>query len=342
VTLLGAPAPRAQTLFDPYTVQGIEVDVTAANAQAAKDQGIVEAQRQAFATLLDRLAGDSRAKLPAADGVEYVRDFTVEQERSVGNRYIASFSVRFNPAHVKRLLQSSGVEVAEGRTRPVVVVPVFVTEDGRTVLWDDPNPWRAAWGALRGGGLVPMILPLGDLADMQTITAPQALAGDALAMQSLGARWRTPDVLVAAATLRGRVLEVTLKAGPTTPKPFDALSYKQADGESAETLLARAAKDVSRALDAAHRQSARSGGEAGTLSALVPLSGFNQWMAVRERLGRVALVRRWELVSLSRAEAAVILHTAGTSEQVAEALNQGGLRLEWRDSFWTIIPAGVN
>ncbi|MCA1909723.1 MAG: DUF2066 domain-containing protein [Magnetospirillum sp.] len=342
VTLLHAPASRAQTLFDPYTVQGIEVDITSGSAQAAKDQGIAEAQRQAFSALLDRLAGDAKAKLPPADGVEYVRDFTVEQERSVGNRYIASFAVRFNPTHVKRLLQSAGIQVAEGRARPVVVVPVFVAEDGRATLWDDPNPWRAAWGGLRGGGLVPMILPLGDLADIQTINASQALAGDAVAMQSLGARWRTPDVLVAAASLRGRVLDVALKAGPTTPKPFDALSYKQSEGESVETLLARAAKDVSRALDALQRQAAHSGGEAGTLSALVPLSGFNQWMAVRERLGRVPLVRRWELVSLSRAEAAIILHTAGTSEQVAEALNQGGLRLEWRDSFWTLTPVGVN
>ncbi|OJX75208.1 DUF2066 domain-containing protein [Magnetospirillum sp. 64-120] len=342
VTLLCAPLGRAQTLFDPYTVQGVEVDVTAGSAQAAKDQAITEAQRQAFAALLERLAGDARSKLPAADGVEYVRDFTVEQERSVGNRYIASYAVRFNPAHVKRLLQSAGVQVAEGRTRPVVVAPVFVAEDGRATLWDDPNPWRAAWGALRGGGLVPMILPLGDLADMQTITATQALAGDSLAMQSLGARWRTPDVLVAAATLRGRVLDVALKAGPTTPKPFDELSYKQAEGESVDALLSRAAKDVSRALDALQRQMSHQGGEAGTVSALVPLSGFNQWMAVRERLGRVPMVKRWELVSLSRAEAAVILHVNGTSEQVAQGLEQGGLHLEWRDSFWTITPVGVN
>ena len=342
--LLAGQDTRAQTVFDPYSVQGIEVDVSAATAQAAKDQAIAEAQRQAFAILIERLtAAEDRARLPKADGTAYVRDFTVEQERGVANRYIATLSVRFSAAHVKRLLQSAGIAIAETHARPVVIVPVFVAEDGRAVLWDDPNPWRAAWSDLHGGGLVPTMLPLGDLGDVQAITPAQALAGDALAMQGLGARWRTPDVLVAAASLRGKVLDVALHAAPTTPKPFDALSYKQNDGETVDALLARAAKDVARALDVQHRQASHAtGGEAGTVSALVPLSGLGQWLAVRERLGRVPQVKRWELVSLSRTEAAVILHVAGDSNQVAEGLAKGGLDLKWADSFWTIAPVGVN
>lgn len=345
IVFLSAGVPsRAQTVFDPYAVQGIEVDVTAANAQAAKDQALAEAQRQGFATLLERLtAAEDRPRLPKADGVQYVRDLTVEQERSVANRYIATLTVRFNAAHVKRLIQSAGITVAEGRTRPLVIVPVFVAEDGRAVLWDDPNPWRAAWGGLHGGGLVPTVLPLGDLGDVQTISAAQALAGDPLAMQSLGARWRTPDVLVAAATLRGKVLDVVLHAGPTAPKPFDALTYRANDGEDTDSLLARVALDITRALDAQHRQATRAaGGEAGTVSALVPLSGLNQWLAVRERLGRVPQVRRWELVSLSRNEAAVILHVTGDSTLLAEALAKGGLDLKWSENFWTLVPVGVN
>lgn len=343
IGLFTTTAAHAQTVFDPFTVQGIDIDVSAGNAQAAKDQAVAEAQRQGFATLLDRLtAPEERARLPKADGLEYVRDFTVDQERSTGNRYIASFTVRYASSAVKRLLQGAGIAVTETRARPLVLVPVFVSGDGRAVLWDDPNPWRGAWGALHGGGLVPLVLPLGDLGDVQAITAAQALAGDPLAMQSLGARWRSPDVLVVAASLHGKVLDVALHAGPTTLKPFDALAYKQNDGESVDALMARAAKDIARAIDTAHRQGSAQGGAAGTVSALVPLSGLNQWLAVRERLGRVPAIKRWELVSLSRSEAAVILHVAGDSNQVAEALAKGGLNLTWAESFWRLSPAGVN
>ncbi|AVM74317.1 DUF2066 domain-containing protein [Magnetospirillum gryphiswaldense] len=343
IGLFTTTAAHAQTVFDPFTVQGVDVDVSAVNAQAAKDQAVTEAQRQGFATLLERLAGtEDRIRLPKADGLEYVRDFTVDQERSTGNRYIATLTVRYNGTAVKRLLQGAGIAVTEARARPLVLVPVFTGGDGRTVLWDDPNPWRTAWGNLHGGGLVPLVLPLGDLGDVQAITAAQAVAGDPLAMQNLGARWRSPDVLVLAGALRGKVLDITLHAGPTTPKPFDALSYKQNDGESVDALMARAAKDIARAIDTAHRQAGAQGGEAGTVSALVPLSGLPQWLAVRERLGRVPAVKRWELVSLSRAEAAVILHVAGDSQQVTEALAKGGLSLTWAESFWRLAPVGVN
>ncbi|MBR9972207.1 DUF2066 domain-containing protein [Magnetospirillum sulfuroxidans] len=343
LVFFNSPDSRAQVSFDPFTVDGVEVDVSAANAQVAKDQAIVAAQRQGFATLLERLtAPEDRARLPKADGVEFVRDFSVEQERSLASRYIASLSVRYNGSAVKRLLQAAGIAVTEARTRPVVVVPVFVPEDGRAALWDDPNPWRNAWGNLHGGGLVPLLLPLGDLGDIQAITAAQALAGDALAMQSLGARWRTPDVLVAAATLRGKVLDVALHAGPTTPKPFEALSYRQNDGESLDALLSRAVKDIARAIETTHKQNAAHGGESGTVSALVPLSGMPQWLAVRERLGRVPQVKSWELVSLSRTEAAIIMHVVGDSNQLAEGMSTGGLSLKWADSFWTVQPVGVN
>ena len=338
-----AESSRAQVIFDPFTIEGVEVDVTAANAQLAKDQAITTAQRQAFASLLDRLTGpEDRARLPKADGVDYVRDFTVLQEHNTANRYIASFAVRFNHAAVKKLLEGAGIAVAEGRSRPVVVAPVFTGDDGRATLWDDPNPWRGAWSELKGGGLVPMILPLGDLGDMQAMTVEQALAGDGLAMQALGARWRSPDVLVAAASLHGKVLDVALHAAPTTPKPSDSLRYQQKDGETVEALLARAAKDISRAIDTAYRQGAISTGEAGTVSALVPLDNFSQWLAVRDRLGRVQLVQRWELVSLSRVEAAVVLHVKGNTTQVGDALAKGGLTLAWNDGFWTIRPVGVN
>lgn len=335
---------RAQGAFDVFAVQGVEVDVSGASPQGAKDQAIAEAQRQAFATLLERLSAPAdRPRLPKADATQYVRDFIVENERLGGNRYLGTFTVRFQPAAVRRLLQGVGIALIEGRGRPVVLVPVFVGADGRAALWDDPNPWRAAWTGLTGGGLVPVVVPLGDLGDVQTLNAIQAQAGDALAMQALGARWRSPDVLVAIATVRGRDLDLALRAAPTAPKPFDSLTYRQGEGESPEALLARVAKDLSRALEADWRDS---GGQtraaAGTLSALVPLSGLDQWLAVRERLGRVPQVRGWELVSLSRVEAAVIVHAGAETEQMRAALAKGGLDLSWGEGFWTLRPTGIN
>ncbi|HLO77381.1 MAG TPA: DUF2066 domain-containing protein [Magnetospirillum sp.] len=341
----GAAAPAgAQSVGDAFTVRGIDVDVSAANTQTAKDQAIAEGQNRAFRLLLERLTQPAdHARLPKADGTQYVRDFSVDSERSSSTRYIATLSVRFNPAAVRKLLQGAGIAYAEARNRVLVVAPVFKPQGGRPVLWDDPNPWRAAWSGLGGGGLVPVVVPTGELADVQTITPEQALAGNPDAMQNLGARWRTSDVMVAVAGLNatGKALDVSLIGSPGAPRPFDSISYPMNEGESLDAVMARAVRDIDRGIDTVFKQpNLLQFDRTGTLSALVPLSGIEEWLAVRDRLGRVAQVRRWELVSLSKAEAALTLHTVGDQEQVTAAMTNAGLKLDWGDGYWVMRLAG--
>lgn len=334
----------AQSGGDAFAVRGVEVDVTAANPQAAKDQAMAEGQAQAFHLLLERLtAPGDRDRLPKVDAVQYVRDFSVDSERSSSTRYIATLSVRFNPTAVRRLLQGAGIAYAEPRNRMLVVAPVFTAPGTRPVLWDDPNPWRAAWASLGGGGLVPLLVPPGDLADAQALSAEQALAGDSEAMQALATRWRGADVMVVSAGLTqgGKRLDVSVAASPGAPKPFDTMSYQLMDGESTEAMLARAAHDMGRAIDTIFKQpNLLQFDRAGTLSALVPLTGMQDWLAVRDRLGRVSQVRRWEVVSLSKAEAALVLHIVGDQEQVMAALANAGLRMEWGEGYWVMHPTG--
>lgn len=336
----------AQGAADAFTVRGVEVDVSAASVQAAKDQAVAEGQRQAFRQLLERLTQPAdHGRLPKADAQEYVRDFTVDQERASATRYLASLTVRFNAGAVKKLLQSAGVPFADARARGLVIVPVYKPAAGaRAVLWDDPNPWRAAWVGLGGGGLVPLTVPSGEVGDVAAITPEQALAGAADAMRAIGSRWKSPDVLVAAAALSptGRSLDVALFAEPGTPKPFETLSYSLNEGESLDALMRRAARDISKAVDQLHKQpNLLHFDRSGTVSALVPLTGLADWLAVRDRLAKVSQVRRWELVSLSKVEAAVILHTVGEAEQIRSALAGAGLRMEKIDGFWTIQPVAV-
>lgn len=342
LAVLWAPPAAAQAVGEAFTVRNVDVDVSAASPQAAKDQALAEGQNRAFRQLLERLTQPAdHARLPKVDGTQYVRDFSVDQERSSATRYIATLTVRFNPAAVRRLLQGEAIAYAEPRGRSLVVVPVFVPAGGRAVLWDDPNPWRAAWSGLGGGGLVPIVVPTGDLGDVQAISAERALAGDPVAMQTLGARWRTPDVVVVAATPTqgGKAIDVTLLASPGAPKPFDSIAYTLAEGETAETMMARAVRDIDRAIDTVFKQpNLLSFDQVGSLSALVPLGGLADWLNVRERLAQVPQVRRWELVSLSKAEAAVVLHTVGDHDQVVTALARAGLGLEQGEGYWLMRP----
>ncbi|MDA8231513.1 MAG: DUF2066 domain-containing protein [Magnetospirillum sp.] len=334
-------AAAAQGVPDAFTVRGVEVDVTATSANDAKDQALADGQRQAFRQLLERLTDPAdHARLPNADAENYVRDFAIDQERTSSVRYMATLTVRFKPAAVKTLLRQAGIPFTEARSRPVVVLPVLSAE-GRTALWDDPNPWRAAWAGLGGDSLVPLVIPPGDPTDVQTISVQQALAADPGSMAAEGARWRTADVMVAAATLSAdsRRLDVTLSSLPGTPAPFDSVAYDLQPGENADQMMARAARDVSRAIDTGYKQAnLLRFGHPQSLAALVPLTGLDDWLTVRERLARVPQVQSYDLVSLSRVEAALVLHVVGDQDKAKAALANAGLPMEWANGYWTMRP----
>jgi hypothetical protein len=347
VLLLMVLAP-AGTAFaapgDVFAVHGVEVDVTAANASAARDQALTEGQRVAFRRLLERLAAPSDwPRLPNADALQYVRDFAVDQERASSVRYIASLTVRFNGVAVRKLLRDANIKYAETRPRAVVVLPVFKGRDGKPVLWDEPNPWRAAWVAQGAGGLVPLVVPPGDPADTAGIDATQALGNDPDRLDAIGRRFHTPDVMVAAAGIspNGTALDVALSGTPGIPKPFESRSFPIPEGTPVEAMLAKLAGDIAAGMETVYKQgNVLQFDRAATMSVLAPLSGLDDWLAVRERLTRVSQVRAYELVSLSKAEAALTLHIVGDQEQVKTALAAAGLSMEWTNGYWTMRASG--
>jgi len=336
--LVVAGAARA-VAADAFTVTGIDVDVSAANVAQAREQALAEAPRLGFRKLLERfVTGGDIGRLAAVDARQYVRDVSVEQERASAVRYLATLTVRYNSVAVRRLLRESGVKFTEPRLRPVVVVPLLRGANGALpARWDEPNPWRAAWSAAGDsilGGLVPLVVaslpaPTPDAAGAVPPGPPvdRLAAFDPLLLGYVGARYRTTDVVVAIASPNASGgIDVTL-GGIGLPRPFDFRAY---GGEAGLDAAMRAAvADIDQGFEGQQRQqNTLSYDHPASQAVVAPLSSLADWVSLRERLGRVPQVRRWELVSLSRDEAALTLHTVGDPEQVRGALAGVGLTLE--------------
>ena len=164
VVLLAALACAAAQLgpgSNTYTVTGVDVDVTAADAVQARQQGIARGAPQGGQDAGRAHGGGRRPRPRAADpsdaslegmvrGIEFVR------ERSAPGRYIATLNVVFQPDPVKAWLGEAGVKIAETVSRAALVIPLWKGKAGVEPL-DDRNAWREAWRALdtarqRGAG----------------------------------------------------------------------------------------------------------------------------------------------------------------------------------------------
>jgi hypothetical protein len=357
LAMLAAAAPAPAQTIDAFEVRKVDVDVTAETAAKAREQALADGERAAFERLLRRLTlrsvHDRIPKLPAAEIATYVKDFDVASEKTAPDRYLARLNYRFKADDIRGLLRDYGFAFAETPSKPVLVLPVYQAAAAR-LLWDDPNPWREAWAARpKTDSLVPLILPLGDLADIGAIGAEQALAGDPQRLKAVARRYNAGNTIVAHGTLAldsasgVSVLEVVAaRHGGARDDAAIVRSFIAADGESDDGLLRRAAAAI--AVDIEDNWKLNNllrFGRGAVMAVTVPIGGLGDWLKVRGRLGGVAVIGHTDLVLLSRDEVRLNLHYIGESDQLAVALEQADLFLTRDEHEWflglTRAPAGA-
>lgn len=343
---LSSPA-MAQSRFDVFTISPVHIDVTAANASAARDQALAGGERRALQMLIERLTlAAGRSRLPQPNNAQLsdlIEGFEVANERRSGVRYIADYTFHFRPDPIRQLLNQAGIAFAETPSKPLVVLAVLVDGD-RPVLWDDPNPWRDAWAhAKLPPGLVPLVIPLGDISDVTAIDAVAALHGDDARLRALSQRYDGDDVLVATATVSQGATR-SLDVVSTRYTPGDAANHQTWNnsvtanaGESDSALMTRALSDtmarVEEAWKVANILDARQGG---TLLVTVATASLRDWIAVRERLTGIPAVRSSQLMSIDRGGARVEINYIGDPAQLRLALAQRNLELSGSDPDWVL------
>ncbi len=331
--LLAGPA-----LADVYTVR-VQAEGEGGNAEEAKAKAIQTAQQTAWQTLLKRIVVDEdltgAPPMTPAELQPLLASMEVVRETLKKKRYSGELAFRFNPDTVRSYLAGRGLRFTETPSRPVVVLPVL-GDGAAAALWQDPNPWRLAWANHWGGdGLVPLVVPLGELEDVAAADAPEALAGDSNALAGLAGRYGTGDTLVAQALVTGdpaaggATLQVKATGyGALASQPF-TLSLQQEAGETEAAFFGRGVDAVVARLEGDwKRANAIYYGTQSSLPVTVLIGALQDWLLARQVLEHSPLVVGVKVLSLSRSAASVIINHRGTVEQLSLWLAQQDLLLQ--------------
>ncbi|WP_085556638.1 DUF2066 domain-containing protein [Azospirillum agricola] len=335
---LPSSTPTANTAADAFAVSGVKVDINAANANTARDQAIREAQSKAWVELYKRLVpgGGNPPRLSETDIARLVQGFEIDEEKVSATRYVGSITVRFRPNAVRDAIGGAGsAQYVEPPTRPFVVLPLTVT-DGRTLLWEDRTPWRAAWEERPAtSSLVPLVVPDGELPDAQAIGTEEAVNGNADALNRIAQRYHAGGVIVARTELpaggpdlsRGLVVDLT-RYGLDGTRETQTINVKPDASDRPTDFLTRAVTFVGAQLDEAwRRNNVTATGPEQTTLVRVPLGSAADWVETRKRLAGLAAVTRNELLSMTRSEALVNLTHRGDPDRLAPLLNKRDLGL---------------
>ncbi len=348
---LGPSAASGPIETSIFAVQGVEVDVTSTDAATAKNQALMDVQVKGFFHLVERLgtpelAAELQQKLKPEDIAPYLRSLSIEKETSAPGRYIGRFTVRFLPQKMQKLFGDYGIRVPTQQADPILVLPIFRGPDGNR-LWED-NPWRKAWIDLKGEqGIVPVIVPLGDLEDTQSLSVDDALKGDALRLEALRKRYGAPSLLLAQAQpAEGGGLHVYIegetKLGRVTvnkvymPEEGGAVPVETTAVTAFQAMLVKTYRDVAEKLAA--EEAARSANTTQSLSVSVPFTSPREWNAIRSRILATPNVRGVDLSTLNADGAVIRLVFTRTVEELQMNMQAAGLNLASAGSAWIIQP----
>ncbi len=100
---------------------------------------------------------------------------------------------------------------------PILLLPYYENMAGRTILWEDPNPWRDAWQRMpaQASGVSQQLLnkimvPLGDISDISAGNADAVWSGDYKTLEKLRANYRVSEVVLAVANKSGPQMTIDL------------------------------------------------------------------------------------------------------------------------------------
>lgn len=339
---LAAPA-SAQEDLGVYRVVGVTVDVTAASATVARDHAIMQAQRSAFTLLLERLgAGQQQANASDEALSALVQAFEIQNEHTAGLRYTGLFSIQFKPPAVRHWLETLGAKYTENRARPLVVLPIVKSKEKAT-LWEDLTPWRSVWMSReKNTGLVPLIIPAGDLEDIAQISTAEALSGKTEALDAIRQKYEAGGVLVAILEITSMTPEgdalgdkgegvVTARRYDETgaAKDLDRLPVTWSTPSQRGDVLAGTLRPLSQQLEADWRQTNKvPSGAVATLPVNVPVPTLAAWAQIKQKLTQVPAVAHAQIVTMTRGLVHIELGFRGELAALPSAVAEHGLTLE--------------
>lgn len=336
-----------------FIVEGISIDATAGDANAARQIAHATGMREALNVLLQRITlREHRGRLPMPETAEVeslVFGIEIDNERTSNTRYLASLTVSFSREGIRTLLRRAEVPFSETAARPALVLPVY-NAAGAQLLWDEPNPWREAWAVVHGRDtLMPLVLPNGDLIDISLVSAAQASRGDDARLDAIANRYVLQDVLVAEANLRFAIgsripsIDVVLRTHGPGGEHTAVEGFRGAEREPVSALLARVVRDISFGLEERwKRDTLLEFGTEGQLVVTVPLRDLTEWATIRTRLEAVPEVKTLEISEISRLEALILVKYFGDTGRLVLALDQRDLELQEEDGFWLLaLRAGA-
>lgn len=319
-----------------YTIEGVEVDVTAENAVEAREKAFEEAQVKAFEVLAERLLSEAEIEvydIPDLDTISgFVQDFEVTNEQLSAIRYKGTYTFRFRSGAIQGHMSQADQSYSETPAEPILVLP-YMQQGTRTVLWEN-NPFMEAWTkmAVSSNGKNRALVPLGDLLDISQIKDDPALRYDKMSLDNMVGRYQASEAIILIAEPQAdKSLTVSMYSTKTTiPTFLKSIEVPAKPGMPDYVTYQDAVSDVKAALrqDWKEKTKIQNPAQASSLKARARFSNVQEWVNLKRSIESVSGVNSVRVQGLKPKEAIIRIEFSGTEERLIPAFAHVGLVLD--------------
>ncbi|NCO02612.1 MAG: DUF2066 domain-containing protein [Alphaproteobacteria bacterium] len=330
-------ADQAASASALYTVENVEVDVTADNAVQARKKAFVEAQVKAYQMLSERLlAEDPQAKIEEldADAISYlVQDFEVTKEQLTAKRYKGNYTIRFRSDAFKKKAVAQGRSYTDLPRGAILVLPYYQSA-GNTILWSPMNPFMAAWARAPKSGdpMSSIVVPIGDIDDVAAVNEYSPLSYDPSRFEKMRSRYGAKDAMIVLVAPEmspdGReTLKLSLyNAAPNGPEFSGQFTVEGEMGEATQSLYDRAVTQTKQQFKSEWKnETAITTNTLGTINAVMPFGTMRDWIESKRTLESVSGINAIRVTKLSPRQASMDIDFVGELARLNRALQRSGI-----------------
>lgn len=324
---------------DLYTVEGVEVDVTAKNALEAREKAFTEAQVKAYQELRERLVNsdvEAQAGELDAESISFmVKDFEVTKEQLSAKRYKGTYTIRFRPDSFQKQVIEQGQTYSDIPRGAVLVLP-FYQSGSQTILWDSANPFLSAWARVRGNGgvMASTVVPVGDIDDVSQVNEYSPLNYDPVKLERMRDRYGANEVSIILASpeispVGVENLRLSLYSAKIRGPQFAGQMTVQGQaGEAQSVLYDRAVNQLMRRYKSDWKEeTAVASADVQLIRAIMNFTSVREWINAKQTLERVPGMQTVRVDRLTPREASVSLSFHGDTNRLSRALQTSGLIL---------------
>ena len=334
-----AIAKMANRCDEPtFGAASIAIDKVATTAAEAQKTGVDAAAQTAFRQVLNRvlLSKADQDEFAKAHSYDAFTDFVhVIEEKNLEKRYIALLDFCFDAKRMRIAMQNAGLQWAELRSPPILLLPVWKDPDGASA-WLKNNSWIAGWhdAVDHYQGLVSIRRLPHSLTHERRFRGADLLAGDPIKLAAAARIAGAEQVLVVAATLdyerSKRIVDVEVRLFDKTGQPITTIlsqSNMMFGKTDTKPLDAIRQTILGRIEGSWHSANLINSSAAGYLLVNVPVTSVKQWSDRLTALRQVAVIKTVTIRALDSHGGSVLLALVGSKEALQNALASHDLEL---------------